>query len=311
MRTLPAWYAADTELRHGYTLSQVTALSVFAVKRGAWHQAADFHERLEVAWHAIIEHIYTAPDPPQARDVIRAGWQAIGDHVDRGHRFYGLDSRNRYAGTTAGFERYWWTASRPTPGPEERVTDRVALAQIWPQLRPVHREVLAALAAHDDYGLAAAALGKSRKTFTTQVSQARRAFLELWHQGETPSRPWGVDRRPTTDIRHTVTYRTIVLRQRHRARIAALNGGQPPRPARRTGPPRADLGISGAEMVRRYEQGQSIRQLAASLGSSYSVVQRRLQAEGARLRPAAGRQGVVRGDRRVRSGFSTDALTGN
>ena len=180
-----------------------------------------------------------------------------------------------------------WTASRPTPSPEERVTDRVALAQIWPQLRPVHREVLAALAAHDDYGKAAAALGKSRKTFTTQVSQARRAFLDYGTRARHPP-GLGIDRRPTTDIRHTVTYRAIVLRQRHRARRTARNDGQPPPPARRTGPPRADLGISSTELVRRYEQGQSIRRAAASLGSSYSAAQRRLQTEGAQLRPGGG-----------------------
>jgi hypothetical protein len=294
MRAFPARPAADTELRHGYTLSQVTALSVFAVRRGLWHQAADFDERLEVAWHAIVEHIYASDEPPQIRDMVRAGWQAIGDHVGRTQRFYGLDSHDRYAGTTARFERYWWTAARPAPGPEERVTARVALAQIWPRLRPVHRQVLAALAAHCDYGQAAAALGKSRKTFTTQVGHARRAFLELWHEGETPSRPWGTDRMLTKDTRHAVTYRTIVLRQRRQAKRAARNGGQPPPPARRTGPPKADLGISGTELVRRYEQGQSIRQLAASLGSCYSVVQRRLQAEGAQLRSVGRSRGPIR-----------------
>jgi DNA invertase Pin-like site-specific DNA recombinase len=75
------------------------------------------------------------------------------------------------------------------------------------------------------------------------------------------------------------------LRRRQQAKRAAQNGGQPPPPTRRTGKRPTDLGISDAELVRRYEQGQSIRQLAASLGSSYSVVQRRLQATGAQLRP--------------------------
>jgi hypothetical protein len=65
------------------------------------------------------------------------------------------------------------------PGPEEKVAERVALAQIWPRLRPVHCEVLTALAACGDYGLAAESLGKSRKTFTQQISTARREFLAL------------------------------------------------------------------------------------------------------------------------------------
>jgi hypothetical protein len=76
-----------------------------------------------------------------------------------------------------------------------------------------------------------------------------------------------------------------VLRQRQQAKRAAENGGQRPPRVRRNGKAKTDLGISDAELVHRYDEGQSIRQLAASLGSSYSVVQRRLQATGAQLRP--------------------------
>jgi hypothetical protein len=74
MRAFVARPAADTELRHGYTLTQVSALSVFAVKRGLWHQAADFDERLEIAWHAIIDYLYATPDTPKsARSSASAG----------------------------------------------------------------------------------------------------------------------------------------------------------------------------------------------------------------------------------------------
>jgi hypothetical protein len=277
---LPANIRGNAELRYGYTLSQVSALSVIAVKRQLWNQAADFDERLETAWHAIVEHIYTADERPETRDVIRAGFQAISSEADRTRRFYGQDTHNRYAGTTGGFERYWWFAGRPTPGPEDKVTERLALAQIWPRLRPLHRKVLAALAAYDDYELAAKSLGKSRKTFTTQVSQARRAFLALWHEGEAPSRPWGADRRISDTNRHTITNRAI--RRRHREATMYAQQDRTARPAPKGR--RADLGIPGAELVRRYEAGESIRQLAAALGRSYSVIQRRLDAEGAQLR---------------------------
>jgi hypothetical protein len=283
MTPLPAQPARDVVLRHGYTLAQVSQLSVLAVRRQLWYQAADFDERLEVAWAAIIEHLYTCDQPPLPSEVIRAGWQAIGTHVDKEHRFHGLDTHDRYAGITGGFERYWWYAARPAGSPEERVAERVALAQIWPRLRPVHREVLAALAAHDDYGTAAESLGKSRKTFTQQVSTARREFLALWHEGEAPSRPWGTDRRVTSaSDRHTVTYRAVRDRQRRARRRAARTAQAPPAP--KAPRPRAALGISDAELVRRYEAGESVRQLAASLGKSYSVVHRRLHTEGAHLR---------------------------
>jgi hypothetical protein len=276
---LPGRVPDNAELRHGYTLSQVAALSVYAVRRQLWHQAADFDERLEIAWHAIVEHIYASEQPPAPRDVIRAGWKAIGDDVARAQRFYGLDSHDRYAGTTAGFERYWWFAARPAPGPEDRVTERAALAQIWPRLRPAHREVLAALAAHGDYGLAAQSLGRSYKIFTFAVSQARREFLALWHEGETPSRPWGQDRRISDTDRHSITSRTI-RRRRQRARQAPPDEGAPRRRKTR----RADLGICDAELVRRYQAGESVRQIAVSLGRSYSVVHRRLQTEGVEFR---------------------------
>lgn len=162
------------------------------------------------------------------------------------------------------------------------MAERVALEQIWPRLRPMHREVLAALAAHDDYGLAAASLGKSRKTFTTQISTARHEFLRLWHEGEAPSRPWGQDKRVNASDGHTVTYRAIRKRQRSAQRYSA-RGGQGQLAAKVT-LPGADLGISDAELVRRYEAGESIRTLAACLGRSYSVVHRRLHAAGAQLR---------------------------
>ena len=291
LRGLPG---TDTELRHGYTLAQVSQLSVQAVRRQHFHQAADFDDRVEVAWHAMIEHIYSATELPAERDVMYAGWRAISAHVRGDEQFRGRNRRDWYGGVTAGFERYWWTTARNTPGPEERVTEQVALAQIWPMLRPVHRQVLAALAAHDDYGRAAAALGKSRRTFTSQVGKARRAFFDLWHQGETPSRPWGHDRRrTTTGGGATITYRAITARRANRARSIARTSGRP-RKARRPSPLRADLGISAVELTRRYENGQSIRQLATSLGCSYEVIRQHLLAQGAQLRPMGRPRRLVR-----------------
>ncbi len=52
-------------------------------------------------------------------------------------------------------------------------------AQIWPELRPGHRELLAALAEHEDYGLAAAATGRSRHSYATLLRLARIAFRDL------------------------------------------------------------------------------------------------------------------------------------
>ncbi len=276
--------SGDEELRHGYTVSQVRALSLAVVTRQTWYQSVDFEQRLEVAWHAIIEHLYTASEPPAMPDVARAAEYAVSQDIQQMHRFYGRNTHDRYAGTTtAGFERYWHTTASHSPSPETTVTDRVALAQILPRLHLLNQKAITALTDHDDYGLAADALGISRRHFTGRISQARREFLSLWHEGELPSRPWVHDwRRSTDDGPLAGANRTIAARRRARGKLR-----RPAVPG--SGKPRIELGISSAELARRYQDGQSIRQLAASLGVNYVVIHHRLKAEGVQLRPANGR----------------------
>jgi hypothetical protein len=229
---LPPRTADDVELRHGYTLDQLRGLSIWTVLHSHQQGFADFDERLEVAWHAIIEHLYTSGQQPARPELIRAAWQAISHHVRQDEHFRRGTSHNRRdrdAPFTTGFMRYWHETDRA--GPEERTTERLALAHIWPQLRPAHRELLAAMARHEDYGKAAAALGKSRHTFATQIGHAHRAFRELWHEGETPSRPWGADRRASKpdSPKMRVTYRLTVRRRAAQARANARQprGSQP------------------------------------------------------------------------------------
>ena len=276
--------AGDAQLRHGYTVSQVRALSLAVVTKQTWYQSIDFDQRLEVAWHAIIEHLYTSDQPPEMPAVARAAERAVGQDVQQMHRFYGRNTHDRYAGTVAGFHRYWQPTASPSLSPEIAVIDRVALAQIWPRLRSEHQQVLTALTDYDDYGLAAEALGISRTWFTERLSAARREFLKLWHEGEPPSRPWAQDQRGRTAAADRLLAANRMIAARRRARGKTR---QPARPG--AGPPRKDLGISDAELVRRYQAGESIRQLAASLGIYYSVVRNHLIAEGAELRPANGR----------------------
>jgi len=75
----------------------------------------------------------------------------------------------------------------------------------------------------EDYRLAAETLGKIRGSYVTQLSVARRAFRELWHEGETPSRHWGTDRRGNPDAQHNKTHpgrsaATESMRRRRRRR---------------------------------------------------------------------------------------------
>jgi hypothetical protein len=272
--------AHEAELRHGYTLAHLNELAVQAVRVQRYNRHVDFTVRVELAWSAIAESLYAADEPPAPDDLIRAAWKAISDDTDRTYRAHGWSTHDRYAGVTSRFQRYWVGAGHPTRSPEEPIVERVALSQIWPRLSPLHRQLLLAMAVYEDHGRAAEALEKPRKTFTTQLSQARRAFLVLWHDGEQPSRQWGTDRRTNKDgtDRHSPTYRIRVRERRRQAHVAAH--GEPPPPRVGKGRPVADLGITVEELTRRYEQVKSIRVLAASLGVSFGALQRRMQAEG-------------------------------
>jgi len=276
--------AGDEELASRIHRVAGQGLSLAVVTRQTWYQSVDFDQRLEVAWHAIIEHIYTADAPPAMPDVARAAEYAVSQDVQQMHRFYGRNTQDRYAGTTtAGFERYWRTTASLSPSHETTVTERVALAQILPRLRPLNQEAITALSAHEDYGLAADALGISRRHFTDRISKARREFLSLWHEGELPSRSWAHDWRGSRAADPlTSANRTIAARRRARGKLR-----RPAPPG--SGKPRIELGISTAELARRYQDGQSIRQLAAALGVNAIVISHRLKAEGVQLRPANGR----------------------
>lgn len=173
-------------------------------------KAYDARDRYETAWSAISEAILTADDPPSVWDLRWAGVKAIQLMDREERRQHGLNRDNDGA---EGFWRYWFPGV--TSPPEGRIVDRLASAQIWDELRPVHQSVLLALAAHDDRESAAAACGKTSQTFNSHLRGARRAFLALWHEGEEPSRFWGKD-----DRRHDSSQpATLALRKRAAKRV--------------------------------------------------------------------------------------------
>jgi hypothetical protein len=210
--------AAAAELRHGFTLESLTRLAHFAARRGHYDRGIPLPERFEAAWSAMAESLYAAEEEPSIEDLLQAGWLAIRHYAERDRQFRGR-AHDGPAGPGRNFERYWHAVSAPVDSPEDRLIDRIALDQIWPRLTPASREALTALAACEDYRRAAESLGLGYRTFVCRISEARRQFLRLWHDGEKPSRLWVRDRRegPGTDM-HTVTY---FLRSR-RLRKAAL-----------------------------------------------------------------------------------------
>jgi hypothetical protein len=211
---------SDQPLKYGYTLSIIDELTSAAVHNERFYQSRDHTERMELAWSAIVEHLYASEEPPTRHELLFAGMSGIGRHFKEEQRHHGIpQDRSRYD-FGVNFERYWETFGRPTPSPENRIVERVALEQIWSALTPTARSTFTALAAWDDYELAAKSVDRTRGQFYSQVSYSRRVFLELWHDGETPSRPWGHDVRRT---KRAVTPRSTakIIRNRQRKTQAA------------------------------------------------------------------------------------------
>ncbi|MFF4240455.1 helix-turn-helix domain-containing protein [Actinomadura geliboluensis] len=187
-------------LRYGYNLADLDRLAKYATRR-VFGVTVDPRDRFEVAWTAIVEHLYTAADRPDPSDLITAGQQAISRHHRTELHHHGVQQRT-YA-PAPRHAVYWEAVIRPTPSPESRTVDRVALWQIWPQLAPGERAVVQALAAHGTHQGAADALGISYQAFASRLSCARRRFLALWHEGETPSRLWRTELRASQGTART------------------------------------------------------------------------------------------------------------
>jgi hypothetical protein len=188
---------ADEVLVHGYSLGEVNRLAYTAAARSVFQQSVPFSDRLDTAWSAIVEHLYSTTEAPRPGELIRMAWKAMQSQAEDEWRTHGISRAGVIGGdpTMPNFWRYWWAQTRAVPSPEERIVERLAIAQIWRTLTPGQRRLLLALAVHDDYGQAAASLDKTRGSFTTQLSRARQGFLDWWHQGEKPSGVWGRDRR--------------------------------------------------------------------------------------------------------------------
>lgn len=178
------------EIRHGYNLADLDRLARIAVAR-ARTRGGDYRGRYEAAWSAVAEALCVAGESPSSADLIAIGWRAVADFARAEAHHDGIDPETW--GRLRGFERYW--EARRSPSPERKVVETTALWQIWPHLTERQRQALGALAAVDDYELAASAMAVEVATFRVMISTARRRFLTLWHEGEQPSRPWRVGRR--------------------------------------------------------------------------------------------------------------------
>ena len=210
-------HATDTTLAHGYTLADLHDIARHAVHTDWSHHAGDYLDRYDIAWSAVAEHLYAADTAPSRRDLLHHARYTLHAATQNDLRHRGVSHQTNETAVNA--VRYW-TLLQVIPSHETAVVDRQALWQIWPRLTDADRRALLALAAHDGYREAAAALGMRYYTFCTAVRKARLRFLALWHDGEQPSVLWGRDRRAAAGG-HRAESPTAAARMIGRRRAAA------------------------------------------------------------------------------------------
>lgn len=214
------------EIRHGFTFAQLDRIAALATNTGR-SLVMHYQDRRDEAWSAIIEHLYTADEPPTAHHLVEVGRNAIYALIRSERREQGF-YKEHTAGTAHGpgsspkFQQYWDHVLRHTQSPEAQVVERLALSQILSALTGRQREMIHALAVTDRYDAAAELLGIMPQTFRATIGRGRQRFRELWHEGEIPSKPWGTDRR--ADRSHDRPLKVLARRardKRNRAQDAA------------------------------------------------------------------------------------------
>ncbi|MFJ8687392.1 hypothetical protein [Micromonospora wenchangensis] len=208
-------------LAHGWTLTDVQALARATVSTHH-SQYGPWQDRYDAAHHGILTLLYTAPQPPTRRDLTRAAGRAISVWVRDEWRHHGIDETPGLLTEGRLRPRFvtYWDERRVTPSPEERVVERIALAQVWARMSPAEQRVIAARAAYGDNGSAAEGLGKPRASFVVQLNQARRHFRARWFEGETV-RAWANDQPTLTGRGGSVRALKVLRQRRSRRQVAA------------------------------------------------------------------------------------------
>jgi hypothetical protein len=203
-------------IRYGWTLRTLDTLARSVVTGNrAWWPAGDREDLHAAAWHGIVEHLYACDTEPRRSELMEAGRQALVRDVKDTMRHHGA----RRDGTNNGAKHamYWAWAGRTTGSPETGIVERIALDQILRTLTPGQLAAIHALAATGDYAEAARITG-STTSLRSQLMNGRRRFRALWHEGETPSKPWGCDRRAGSTADELSSGESALNRMRRRAR---------------------------------------------------------------------------------------------
>jgi hypothetical protein len=213
----------------GYTLDRIDRLAYIAVRyrrEGYGFGVVSFEDRQAVATAAIAEALCAGDEErPPEQALIGAATQAVRRAVRAELSYRGISLIDGCSRIPA-YRRYWWLGAQATRGPEEPVVESVALWQIWAALPPRCQRIFAALAEYEDYALAAKSLGITHRTFVCGISVARREFLRLWHEHETPSAPWGRDHRKKPGAKRREKAERVGLQRRRRSPKRVLRDGR-------------------------------------------------------------------------------------
>jgi DNA-directed RNA polymerase specialized sigma24 family protein len=185
----------DAEIRHGYCFRDVRGLAQRAVYRSYGKHWDDIQDQFDLAVSVISESLWMAEGRPSEQDLVTIGIRAVNRNAQTRMRQRGVSYNKPIASgqepNMPKFWAYWWPYISYTGSHENGIVETIAMFQILPRLKPLHRDVILALAMHGTYEEAAASLGNARRTFENKLSAARKEFLQLWHEGEQPSRLWG------------------------------------------------------------------------------------------------------------------------
>lgn len=187
---------ADTAtLRHGYTLDDLNRIArTVVVANAQWWRGADRHQQANLAFSAIAEHLYMADHQPDERELHAAGTRALVEDAKAYRHHHGLrDGGNGLTGEAPRFAAFWYEP--PSDPWEDRLLDRIAVEQIMPMLDEPLMQAVAALAALEDYALAADALELKYPTLTARINRGRKQFCRYWYAPETAPVGRGTDRR--------------------------------------------------------------------------------------------------------------------
>ena len=196
--------SAPDHIRHGYTLRDLNRMARAACIADRT-LSSDLTTRFDTAWSAIATALCEADQPPTRNALVETGWKAIYADVKAARRLYGVDSTGR-SGEVASAPRYaaYWTHIPHQP--DEGIIERLAVHQILATLPEHLREAVVALAVHDDYQKAAAALGIKYTALTVRMSLARRQFRARWFAPESAPPIRGTDRRVGSHSRGAPTH---------------------------------------------------------------------------------------------------------